>query len=235
VVNRANDFEDVFELQFEEELGMEHEQGQERRRSAPRVQGRALSRTVTMEPLVISVSPRRMEALLRRAGWVPVDIQFGIKNFNDEDLVGYTSFLQFTGPRGESRARRADVRAGVATFPRFWLKPRGSLRLLVVHLGRPANRPTLYGSAFIPEQVRSRYLAFSAVQDHRNVQVRAETMQQANEQLQVGGHAGVNILKAVELGGRVTSTQGQTQTTSRGVVVDARVGLPNLTITLVRR
>lgn len=191
------------------------------------------SQPILMKPAMVRVSPRRREALLRKAGWVRQDVQLLIKDFKAEGLTtGYACFLQFGGPRGESHTARADVQSGgIATFPRFALKPNGTIRLIVVSTS--GTKPLLQGTAAVPARL-GQYLVFDVVQDHEDVQVRAENQQKLSEQLQTMGNIGIKVL-GVEAGGKVTSSAGTERTTTGEVTYRVRIGLPNLTVTLRRR
>jgi hypothetical protein len=186
-----------------------------------------------MKPAIVKVPPRRREALLRKAGWVRQDVQLLIKDFKAEGLAtGYACFMQFGGPRGESQTARADVQpGGGATFPRFALKPNGTIRLIVVSTS--GAKPLLQGTTAVPARL-GRYLVFDVLQDHEDVQVRAANQQKLSEQLQAMGNVGIKVL-GVEAGGKVTSSTGSEQTTIGEITYRVRIGLPNLTVTLRRR
>jgi hypothetical protein len=192
---------------------------------------------VTMEPVVITVSKQRREALLRRAGWTEVNVQFLIRDFNNENLINHFCLLQFTGPRGESYTDGVPVRAGIATYSSFWIKPNGVLRVLAVPLAGTGAQggPVLEGTAVVPGQIRGRYLAFNATQDHEDIQVRASNQQQVSEQMQVQGNAKFSILKVVELGGGVSKTRGGTQTVTGEFAYTVRVGRSSLVIAPAQR
>lgn len=53
----------------------------------------------------------------------------------------------------------------------------------------------------MPERIESSYLAFTAVQDHLDVQVRASSQQAVVEQMQLQGNVKFSILGMAEIGG----------------------------------
>lgn len=191
-----------------------------------------VEQAVTFEPLVIEVPRRRMEALLTRAGWRKVDIQFLVRDFESKNLVAHVCYLQYHGPRGETRTDRSDLKGGTANFGEFWLKPNGVLQLRAIPIaGTVADGgPLLEGSIPVPARIERSYLAFTATQDHVDVQVQAANERQVMEQMQVEAKAGFSILKVVELGGGATRTTGGTQTVSGQLTYVVRMGRPSLTI-----
>jgi hypothetical protein len=188
-----------------------------------------VEQAITFEPQVIEV---RKDALLTRAGWRKVDIQFLIRDFENKNLIAHTCFLQYLGPRGETTTERSDLKGGTASFGQFWLKPNGVLRLLAVPIAGTIAEggPLLEGSTTVPAKIQRSYLSFTATQDRVDIQVRAANAQQVSEQMQAGGNAKFSILKVVELGGGVTSTTGGTQTTTGELTYVVRIGRPSLTI-----
>jgi hypothetical protein len=192
---------------------------------------------INMEPMVITVSRERREALLRRAGWIEVDIQLLVRDFNNEALRGYMFFLQFTGPRAESNTQALRVDTGTATFSSFWIKPNGILRVLAVPIAGTIAQggPVLEGTVTVPGQIAARYVAFNVTQEHDIVQVTAANQQQVTEQMQASGNVKFSILKFAEVGGGISRTTGQAQTRTDQYVYTVRVGRPSLVIAPAQR
>ncbi len=195
------------------------------------------SEDITFEPQVITVSAERRRELLTAAGWHRVSMQFLIRSFDNELLASHVCFLQYTGPRDETNTARASLQGGTASFPDFWLKPDGVLRLLAVPIaGSPAQGgPLLEGSLAVPERIRSGYIAFAATQDHQDIQVRAADQHAVAEQMQVQGNVKFSILGTAEVGGGVTSGTTTTRTATGELTWVVRIGRPGLVITAATR
>jgi hypothetical protein len=191
---------------------------------------------LTFEPLVITVPPARREALLRGAGWQRVNVQVLLRSFDNEPLRSHLCYLQYTGPRDETNTARSELRGGTASFSDFWIKPQGVLRLLAVPIAgsTAAGGPLLEGSVAVPERIGSSYLAFTAVQDHQDVQVRASSQQAVAEQMQLQGNVKFSIL-GTEIGGGASSSTTQTRTSTDELTYTVRIGKSALTISLAAR
>jgi hypothetical protein len=178
------------------------------------------------------IRSERLRVLLRKAGWTWQDIQFAVRDFKGEILApGYESHLQYVGPRGEIQSARAELKeGGIASFPRFALKPNGMLHLVLVPKGQG---PLLQGTTVVPTHLK-RYLAFEAVQGHEDVEIRAANEQRLSEELEVRGTVGAKVL-AVEASAGTQSKTGGEKTTSGEAVYHVRLGRPKLTIKLRRR
>lgn len=192
---------------------------------------------LTFEPLVITVPRARREALLRQGGWQKVTLQFLVRGFDGANLMSHVCFLQYLGPRHETNTARSGLRGGSASIPDFWIKPNGVLRLICIPEAgtRAEGGPVLEGSVAVPARITGAYVAFSAVQDYRDVQVRASTQQEVAEQMEINGSAKFTILGAAEIGGGASSTTGTTRTQGRELTWTVRVAQPGLTITPAAR
>ena len=190
------------------------------------------SEDITMEPAVVTVSQSRRQQLLGQAGWRRVSLQFLLRSFDNELLRSHTCFLQFNGPRGETNTGRSDLTGGTASFPDFWLRPAGVLRLMAVPNADTSAEggPLLEGTLPVPLRVASGYLAFTAVQDHEDIQVRASSQQAVAEEMQLHGDVKFSILGTAEVSGGVSSGTTTTRTATGEVTYIVRVGRAGLTI-----
>jgi hypothetical protein len=191
----------------------------------------------TFEPMVITVPNARREAILRGAGWQRVTVQVLLRSFDNEPLHSHLCYLQYTGPRDETNTARSDLRGGTASFPDFWIKPQGVLRLLAIPIAGSiaAGGPLLEGSVAVPERIGSSYLAFTAVQDHQDVQVRASSQQAVAEQMQLQGNVKFSILGTAEIGGGASSSTTRTRTSTDELTYTVRIGKSALTISQAAR
>jgi hypothetical protein len=187
---------------------------------------------VRMEPLVITVSAQRREQILRRAGWLAVDFQFMVRDFNNIPVSERLCYLQFVGPRGETNTNTLQLEGGLASFPRFWIKPNGVLKLFTIPPPgvRYEGEPLIEGSLAVPSHMPSGYGVFIATQDSDLEQKRAGTQEAVNDELQAHGSAKFSIVKVVEIGGGVSKTWGTTQTTSGEREYTVRISRPTYSI-----
>jgi hypothetical protein len=188
---------------------------------------------VTMEPMVITVPAARRETLLKQAGWIKINLQFIVKAYDNTPLDFHACHAQYLGPRGEEYDARSDLHGGIASFGDFWIKPQGMLRFLAV----PdfPNDVFLDGSVPVPARIRDNYLAYNAVQDYREVQIRAASNAQVADQMQVQGNAKFSITGVVEVGGGASYGTTTTQGVSREMIYTVRVAANSVSITPASR
>ncbi|MEU7866617.1 hypothetical protein [Dactylosporangium sp. NPDC049140] len=195
------------------------------------------TRQITFEPDVITVSAARRRALLRGAGWLPVNVQIMVSAFDNTPLGAHVCFLQYAGPRGETFTGRSELAGGTASYADFWLKPQGVLQLLAVpQADSPAaGGPVLAGSIVVPSRIAAAYLAFTAIQDHQDIEIRAGSQQAVAEQLELQGNVKFTILGTVEIGGGGGRQDTSTRTTTGEVAWTVRIARPGLTIAPAQR
>jgi hypothetical protein len=198
------------------------------------------SEDVNMEPMVITVSRKHRETLLRRAGWKEVNIQFLVRDFNNESISGYVSYLMMSGPGLESNDASAPIESGIARYISIWVKPNAVLRFFAVPMvGTPAfGRMSIEGPAALPDKISTQHLIFTATQENEVIQVSAANLQQVNEQMQASGNVKFSILGpgvGMEIGGGGSTTRGSAQARTDTIGFSVRVGRPTFTIAQAER
>ena len=194
----------------------------------------AAAEDITMEPMVITVPAARREALLRGAGWIQVDLQFIVTDFNSSPIEWHTSFVQYLGPRGEENSARSELRGGNAHFGAFWIKPQGILRFLAIPAQGMTSEVLLDGSVPVPAQIHNNYLAYTAEQQYREIQIRAASQEAVGEQMHIQGSVKFSIMKVVEIGGGGGKDWSKGQTTTDEQSWTVRVATNAVTIKQVR-
>ena len=197
----------------------------------------AAAEDVNMEPMIITVPAARREALLRGAGWIKVDLQFIVTDFNSNPMEWHTCFVQYRGPRGEENSARSELQfgsGGVASFRDFWIKPQGILRFLAIPAAGMTSEVLLDGSVPVPAQVHNNYLAFTAEQQYREIQIRAASQEAVGEQMHIQGSVKFSIMKVVEIGGGGGKDWSKGQTTTDEQSWTVRVATNAVTIKQVR-
>ena len=197
----------------------------------------AAAEDITMEPMVITVPAARREALLRGAGWIKVNLQFIVTDFNSNPMEWHTCWVQYQGPRGEENQARSELRVGgggVASFGDFWIKPQGILRFLAIPAAGMAGEVLLDGSVPVPAQIHSNYLAYTVEQQYREIQIRAASQEAVGEKMQIQGSVKFSILKVAEIGGGGGKDWSTGQTTTDEQSWTVRVATNAVTIKQVR-
>jgi hypothetical protein len=197
----------------------------------------AAAEDITMEPMVITVPAARREALLRGAGWIKVNLQFIVTDFNSNPMEWHTCWVQYQGPHGEENQARSELRrggGGVASFGDFWIKPQGILRFLAIPAAGMPGEVLLDGSVPVPAQIRNSYLAYTVEQQYREIQIRAASQEAVGEKMQIQGSVKFSIMKVVEIGGGGGKDWSTGQTTTDEQSWTVRVATNAVTIKQVR-
>jgi hypothetical protein len=121
------------------------------------------------------------------------------------------------------------LRNGVVSFGDFWIKPQGTLRFAAVP--DDPNDAFLEGTVPVAAQIRDNYLVYNAVQDHRDVQIRAASQEAVADQMQIQGSVKFSILGFAEVGGGASYGTTTTQTMSRELMWTVRVATNSVSIT----
>jgi len=188
--------------------------------------GQAMDREVTFAPQVVTVSAARRAQLLAKAGWKQADVMVTLKDFRGQPMRGHQAFAEFRSPGVAAVYESAAVTGGAVMWSKVWLRPEGTVRVLVVSTGAAGVAPEGVEQYKLPG---SGPLKLEAVQDGNEVTVSAETSQEAAEKVGATGKAGVNF-EVFEIGGEVTGESERKKGSTRSV--SWKVVLPTSTFKL---
>ncbi len=191
-------------------------------------QPRSQVRTVEFPPHVITISPARRAAILRRAGWKQADILVSVRDYLGAPLMGHRLFAEFKAPGVAAVTQAGNIEGGAISWGNVWLKPEGIVRFLAVRLERPSIVPEGVIHYRLPDRGS---LRFQLAQRSTEVAVTARSSEEAAAKVGATGSAGVDF-KIFKIGGEVSTERGRTTTT--GLEYSWKIILPTAVFDVIQ-
>jgi len=165
---------------------------------------------IEMPPMEITVSKKRKEKILRKAGWKKATVMITVKDFRGRPMLGRKVLVESQAPKVVPQVEGKDVRGGGVIFSDFWIKPAGIIRIMAISTGRPAELPTGVAHYTLP---KNNVLKIAAKQKSSEVEITATSAEEAANKAGAKGTAGIDF-KVISIGGEVSGETERRKGTS---------------------
>ena len=162
------------------------------------------------EPMEINVSEARKTQILRRAGWKKANLIITVKDFKGEPLLGHRVFAESQAPKVVPQTEAVDIRGGSAIISDFWIKPKGTLRIMAVSTGKAGLVLSGVLHYTLP---KNKTLSLDASQKPKVREIVATSVEEAAKKVGAKGSVGVDF-EVFSAGGEVSGEDSRKKGTS---------------------